>query len=151
VPDARRRAAKAAPKRAITPAPKRAGKPSAKRAPVESPARRRRGIVGLGLAAVVLVGLLFAFVYPTRTFLDQRHDTSRARAQLAVLQTETAKLRAEEKRLQDPDEVEKRARQYGLVKPNEQPFVIVPAPTAPPAAEPVATPADAGGAATPSP
>ena len=35
---------------------------------------------------VVLVGLLFAFVYPTRTFLDQRNDTNVARAQLEVLQ-----------------------------------------------------------------
>ena len=37
------------------------------------------------LFLVVLVGLLFAFVYPTRTFLDQRSDTNKARAQLEVL------------------------------------------------------------------
>jgi len=42
-------------------------------------------VVRAALASVVLVGLLFAFVYPTRTFLDQRDDTNRARAQLALL------------------------------------------------------------------
>ena len=102
-------------------------------------------MVGMVLGSVVLVGLLFAFVYPTRTFLDQRDDTSRARAQLELLSTENAKLAAEAKRLQDPDEVERRARDYGLVRPGEQAYVIVPAPTTPPVTDP------AGGTATSSP
>ena len=87
------------------------------------------------VGTVVLVGLLFAFVYPTRTFLDQRTETKDARTRLALLERENAKLAAEAKRLQDPAEVEKLARGYGLVKPGEQAFVIVPAPTttAPPA------------------
>ena len=89
------------------------------------------------LAAVVLVGLLFAFVYPTRTFLDQRNDTKRARAQLSLLRSENDKLEQAAERLQDPAEIEKLARRYGLVKPNEQPFVVVPAPA------PVAVPAPA--------
>ena len=46
----------------------------------------------LALFLVVLVGLLFAFVYPTRTFLDQRDETNKARAQLEVLQSENARL-----------------------------------------------------------
>lgn len=138
--DARRPTAKSTPTRAAKAAPKDASG--------LSPAQRRRVIVGLLLAAVVLVGLLFAFVYPTRTFLDQRHDTARARATLNMLETENAKLAAEATRLRDPDEVEKLARRYGLVKPNEQAFVVVPAPTVPTAP---AAPADAGGAATPSP
>jgi cell division protein FtsL len=124
----------------------------ARRAPTKKQAkrpsvRRRRGIVGLVLGAVVLVGLLFAFVYPTRTFLDQRNDTTRARATLNMLQTENAKLEAQETRLQDPAEVERLARQYGMLRPNETAFVIVPAPTTPPAT----TPPDAGATATPSP
>jgi cell division protein FtsB len=84
--------------------------------------------VRFALAAVVLIGLLFAFVYPTRTFLDQRDDTERARAQLALLRSENAKLEQAAERLQDPSEIEKLARRYGLVKPNEVPFVVVPAP-----------------------
>jgi cell division protein FtsB len=90
--------------------------------------RRRRHTVRFALAAVVLIGLLFAFVYPTRTFLDQRDDTKRARAQLALLRSENAKLEQAAERLQDPSEIEKLARRYGLVKPNEAAFVVVPAP-----------------------
>ena len=92
------------------------------------------------LATVVLVGLLFAFVYPTRTFFDQRTQTKQARSQLELLQAENEKLAAATKRLQDPSEVERLARGYGLVKPGEQAFRIVPVPTtttvAPPAPDP---------------
>ena len=71
---------------------------------------------------VVLVGLLFVFVYPTRTFLDQRDETNKARAQLAVLQAENARLAQESKRLSTDSEIERLARQkYGLVKPGETP------------------------------
>jgi cell division protein FtsB len=83
------------------------------------------------LFLVVLVGLLFAFVYPTRTFLDQRDQTNNARTQLEVLQAENARLTRESKRLSTDSEIERLAREnYGLVKPGERPFVILPAPTA---------------------
>ncbi len=96
------------------------------------------------LAGVVLVGLLFAFVYPTRTFLDQRADTNRAREQLALLRSENAKLDKIAERLQDPAEIEKLARRWGLVKPNEAAFVVVPAPEAVTVPEPDPTPAPEG-------
>jgi cell division protein FtsL len=84
----------------------------------------------LALFLVVLVGLLFAFVYPTRTFLDQRSQTNKARSQLEVLQSENARLARESKRLSTDSEIERLAReQYGLVKPGERPFVILPAPS----------------------
>ena len=51
------------------------------------PSGRRKATVRAALFRVVLVGLLFAFVYPTRTFLDQRADTNRARAQLELLRS----------------------------------------------------------------
>ena len=78
------------------------------------------------LGSVVLVGLLFAFVYPTRTFLDQRADTNRARAQLELLRSENARLAEETKKLQSDSEIERRGRAYGLVRPGERPFVIIP-------------------------
>jgi cell division protein FtsL len=82
------------------------------------------------LFLVALVGLLFVFVYPTRTFLDQRNQTNRARAQLSLLETENAKLTKEAKQLSTDSAIERLARQtYGLVKPGETPFVILPAPT----------------------
>jgi cell division protein FtsB len=117
-------------------------------------APRSRVVMRFALAGVVLVGLLFAFVYPTRTFLDQRNDTARARAQLGQLRAANAQLAAESKRLQDPDEIEKLARRYGLVKPNEHAFVIVPVPEAVPAPAPegaTASDATTGGSAKPTP
>jgi cell division protein FtsB len=93
---------------------------------------RRRPSMRLALFLVVLVGLLFAFVYPTRTFLDQRDETNKARAQLEVLQSENARLSRESNRLSTDSEIERLAREkYGLVKPGERPFVILPAPTTP--------------------
>jgi cell division protein FtsB len=90
----------------------------------------------LALFLVVLVGLLFAFVYPTSTFLDQRDQTNKARAQLAVLQSQNARLSRDSKALSTDSEIERLAREkYGLVQPGERPFVILPAPssTVPPA------------------
>ena len=107
---------------------------------------RRRGLVRSGLLAVVLVGLLFGFVYPTRTFLDQRRATSDAQTQLELLQAENAKLAKESKLLTSDAEIERLARErYGLVKPGEKAFVIVPAPTTPPA---TTTPASSGQASS---
>jgi cell division protein FtsL len=86
----------------------------------------------IALALVVFVGLLFAFVYPTRTWLDQRSETNKARQQLSALQTENARLARETKRLSTDSEIERLARQkYGLVRPGERAFVIVPAPSTP--------------------
>ncbi len=62
------------------------------------------------IGSVVLVGLLFVFVYPTRTFLDQRDATNRARAQLELLKSENAKLAHEAKRLKSDAEIERLAR-----------------------------------------
>jgi cell division protein FtsB len=90
---------------------------------------RRKATVRAALGSVVLVGLLFAFVYPTRTFLDQRSDTNRARAQLELLHTENERLAQEAKKLKSDSEIERRGRAYGLVKPGERPFVIIPEPT----------------------
>jgi cell division protein FtsB len=116
------------------PARKRAAKEPAAKEPATKRrvAGRRRTVVRAALASVVLVGLLFAFVYPTRTFLDQRSETTKARAQLELLRSENRKLAKEAKLLQSDAEIERRARAYGLVSPGEQPFVIIPAPTTAP-------------------
>jgi len=102
--------------------------------------RRRRRIARSALLAVALVGLLFVFVYPTRTFLDQRHETQQAEAQLALLQGQRAQLQAQAKSLTSDAEVIRIARErYGLVKPGEIPFVILPTPATSPAASTTTT------------
>jgi cell division protein FtsB len=103
-------------------------KPRSKADP-KARAGRRKATARAALGSVVLVGLLFAFVYPTRTFLDQRADTNKARAQLSMLRAENTKLARETKKLQSDSEIERRGRAYGLVMPGERPFVIIPTPT----------------------
>ena len=92
--------------------------------------RGRRSTLVLLLVGLAFVAVLFAFVYPTRTFLDQRNETNKSRAQLEVLQAENARLARESKRMSTDSEIERLARQkYGLVRPGERPFVILPAPS----------------------
>lgn len=79
----------------------------------------------LGLAVVVL---LFAFVYPTSTFFRQRGEMSGAEQRIARIEAETQRLEEENERLEGDEELERIAReQYGLVRPGETPYVLVPA------------------------
>jgi len=91
--------------------------------------RRRRGAVVLLLLGLALVAVLFAFVYPTRTFVQQRKEVTAAEQQLEVLERSTQSLKRDNARLQSDAEVERRAREdYGLVRAGETPYVLVPAP-----------------------
>ncbi len=82
--------------------------------------------------AVILVGFVVAFVYPTRTFLRQRTELSAAETRLQVLERETKSLEADSARLGSDAEIERVAReQYGLIRPGETPFVLVPESTTP--------------------
>jgi cell division protein FtsB len=89
------------------------------------------------LASVVFVGVLFAGVFPTRTYLAQRASTARAEEQLRVLDEQNDQLEAKAKELQREGEIERIAReQYNLVKPGEEAYAVLP----PPAAEGQETP-----------
>ena len=97
--------------------------------------RRRRALLGATLATLAIVGLLFAFGYPTRTLLQQRSQISAAQRDLDDLQRATGRLQAQAHQLQGDAAVERIAREeYGLVKPGETPYVLVPA--APPTTVP---------------
>jgi cell division protein FtsB len=83
------------------------------------------------LASVVFVGVLFAGVFPTRTYLAQRASISHAEKQLSVLGQQNAELQKRAKELQTDAEIERLAReQYNLVKPGEDAFAILPPPAA---------------------
>jgi cell division protein FtsB len=80
----------------------------------------------LGLA---FVAVLFAFVYPTQTYLHQRKELNTAERRLQVLEQNTKALDHDSDRLESDAEVERRAREdYGLVRPGETPYVLVPSP-----------------------
>ena len=95
------------------------------------------------LVVVVLIGVLFVAVFPTRTWLAQRKESADATQELRILDGENAKLAARVKALQSDDEIERLAReQYNLVKPGEEAYALLPGqapatppPTTPPAAE----------------
>jgi cell division protein FtsB len=86
--------------------------------------RGRVALLALGLAAV-----LFVFVFPTRTYLAQRREVSAAQNDVDLLREQNKQLQAEAQQLQQPSEIERRARElYNMVRPGEQVFRVLPAP-----------------------
>jgi cell division protein FtsB len=131
----RRRGSAAPPNRTRRRAPSSTAKPAPTRRRVSQRVRRRRTLLTATLLGLALLGLLFVFVYPTRTYLQQHNQISAAQHHLAQLHRDTARLEGQSRQLQTAAAVERIAReQYGLVKPGETPYVIVP--TAPPATTP---------------
>ncbi|MEO5680542.1 MAG: septum formation initiator family protein [Acidimicrobiales bacterium] len=97
---------------------------------------RRLFIVGL-----VVAGILFTFANPARTALDQRQEIAAARERTAVLDQQIRALQSRADTLATDAEVERLARQdYGMVKPGEEAFGILPTPGARPAPPTVAAP-----------
>ena len=99
--------------------------------------RGRRSTLVLLLVGLAFVAVLFAFVYPTRTYLRQRQDLNTAERRLQVLEQSTKALEHDSDRLETDAEVERRAREdYGLVRPGETPYVLVPTPATTPSTTP---------------
>ena len=94
--------------------------------------RRGAAILRVSLVSLALIAGLFVFVFPTRTYLSQRADVQRAQERLDLLRAENARLEQETTLLSDPAEVERIARErFGLVRPGERAFAVVPAPPPP--------------------
>jgi cell division protein FtsB len=97
----------------------------------------RRAAVRLALVLVLVIGALFAFVFPTRAYLDQHRQTNTAAQRLELLRKHNAQLAAERKRLESDAEVQRIARErYNLVLPGEKAYAVVPGTTAPAAGAP---------------
>jgi cell division protein FtsB len=105
-------------------------KTPAGRRPPSPKVRKRRAVLGTTLVGLAVIGFLFAFVYPTSTFFRQRSELHQAEERLERLESETRRLERESKKLAGDAEVERLAReQYGLVRPGETPYAIVPGST----------------------
>lgn len=107
--------------------------------------RRRvsRAVWGV-VVTIVFVGVLFAGVFPTRTYLAQRASTNRAEEQLRVLGHQNDVLSARAKQLHSDAEIERLARErYNLVRPGEEAYAVLP-PPAPPAPVKKAAPKRSG-------
>ena len=89
------------------------------------------------VVSVVLVGIVFVAVFPTRTYLAQRRDLAAAERRVGVLSAQNDELAARAQRLDTDAEIERLAReQYNLVRPGEEAYAILPPPAPPaPAAE----------------
>jgi len=83
----------------------------------------------LFVASLVVAGILFTFANPARTWLDQQQEIAAARERNDVLDQQSRQLQARAEHLSTDAEVERLARaEYGLVKPGEEAFGILPAP-----------------------
>jgi cell division protein FtsL len=92
--------------------------------------RLLNGPARVAIMSLVLVAILFLFVFPTRSFLAQRHQIGAAQHDLDVLQAQNRKLENEAALLKTPAEIERIARtEYGMTRPGEQAYAVVPAPT----------------------
>ncbi|MGH9178882.1 MAG: FtsB family cell division protein [Acidimicrobiales bacterium] len=79
--------------------------------------------------SVVVIGVLFVAVFPTRTWLAQRRDLEATERKVAVLAAQNASLEARVTRLNTDAEIERLAReQYNLVRPGEEAYAVLPAP-----------------------
>jgi cell division protein FtsB len=83
------------------------------------------------VAAVMVVGVVFLAVFPTRTYLSQRSELRNTERRVAVLGQQNKELSERVARLNTEAEIERLAReQYNLVRPGEEAFAILP-PTGP--------------------
>jgi cell division protein FtsB len=105
--------------------------------------RAVRHRVGMAVAALALVGVLFLAVFPTQAYLGQRRERDQLAAQVAALGAANDALRQRAAELDTTEEIERLARlHYHLVRPGEEAYVILPDGT-PPATTPPAPPAAA--------
>lgn len=85
----------------------------------------RRAVRAL-LVAIVAGGILFLFLLPARTWLEQAHAMSTAQRRASVLSHENAALTNRVKQLHNTAYIEQVARQqYGLTLPGEKAFGIL--------------------------
>jgi cell division protein FtsB len=86
----------------------------------------RRTIVLL-VAAGATLALLVLVVFPTRSYLHERANMSSAAHQLQSLNAQNRQLTDQIGRLNSDAEIERLARKdYGLVKPGEEAYAILP-------------------------
>jgi hypothetical protein len=85
------------------------------------------------LVAVVVGGIVFLFVLPGRTWLEQGRAMSKAQSQVSALSQENETLTKRAADLRSTAYVEQLARQeYGLVMPGEKAYgILAPATTTP--------------------
>lgn len=86
----------------------------------------------LATAVVATIAALAVWVFPTRTWLDQRSALAEAETELHELGAQRAALEQRVRELDSDEQIEQIARsQYGLVMPGEEAYAVLPAPEKP--------------------
>jgi cell division protein FtsB len=86
----------------------------------------------LATAVVATIAALAVWVFPTRTWLDQRAALAEAETELHELGAQRAALEQRVRALDADEQIEQIARsQYGLVMPGEEAYAVLPAPAKP--------------------
>jgi cell division protein FtsB len=80
--------------------------------------------VGRWALLLVLAGILYLYIGPTRSWVSAYGEAADKRAEVAALQARNRELRAEESRLRSPDAIEREARRLGLVRSGERSYVV---------------------------
>ena len=79
------------------------------------------------VAFILVLGLVGAMgIQPTRRLLEQRDRISSMATDLGSVHAGNERLEEQIARLNDPDYLEQRARQFGLVRPGETAIVVMP-------------------------
>jgi cell division protein FtsL len=101
--------------------------------------KRARRAVWPFVVSIAVVGVMFLLVFPARTYVAQRRSLAAVQTKVKVLTTENTSLDQRVAALQQPTEIERLAReQYGMVKPGEEAYAILPTPAPPPPTPPTA-------------
>lgn len=79
------------------------------------------------VAFMLVLGLVSAMaIQPTRQLLAQRDRISAVATELEQAQVSNVQLEAQIERLNNDDYIEQRAREFGLVRPGETTYVVMP-------------------------
>jgi cell division protein FtsB len=73
---------------------------------------------------VVLLGILFLYIGPARSYWSTVQEAKHRRAEVSDLKRENAKLRAHRAALRNPASLEREARRLGMVRPGERSYVV---------------------------
>jgi cell division protein FtsB len=88
--------------------------------------KRMRRLLWTTLGAVTVLVVMAVGVFPTRQYLDQRHQSAEMSSQLRYLQGENAKLAERINSLGTAEAIEQIAREeHGYVRPYEENYVVV--------------------------
>ena len=77
------------------------------------------------IIAVSILAIFVFGVFPTGSFLEQRGELRDSEEELAELREENSQLEERIERLGSDAEIEREAREFGLVRPEEENYLII--------------------------